>query len=339
MSVFTPVSLAEARLFLAQYDVGDVVDFQNIAAGVENSNFFVTTTRSRYVLTIFEKIPRADLDFYIGLMLHLHQHKFGCAAPIADRAGNIINTLHHKPVALVSRLEGGDIAHPTPADCFAIGAALAQMHLITQPENGFNLKMPNWRGSTWWQEYAAALAPLMSSEEKQLLDDELQFQAGFDALNLPRGIIHGDLFRDNVLWSDAEATTNNASRRPTIGHLQALNRDKKVPQMIDFYFACEEQFLFDVAITVNDWCLDFAAYPQAALDNDKLNQLIAGYASVRPWTAAEHAAWPQMLRAAALRTWLGRLGYHYFPRDSELTHPKDHPFTQKLLTLHRQATQ
>ena len=333
MSVFTPVSLAEARLFLAQYDVGDVVDFQNIAAGVENSNFFVTTTRSRYVLTIFEKIPRGDLDFYIGLMLHLHNHQFGCAAPIADRAGNIINTLHDKPVALVSRLEGGDIAHPTPTDCFAIGAALAQMHLITRPDNGFSLKMPNWRGSTWRQEYAAALAPLITPEEKQLLNDELNYQHGFDGLNLPRGIIHGDLFRDNVLWRAAE----DASRRPILGHLQVFDNPQKTPQMIDFYFACEEQFLFDVAVTVNDWCLDFAAYPQAKLDAAKLGALCAGYESVRPWTAAEHAAWPQMLRAAALRTWLGRLGYHYFPRDSELTHPKDHPFSQRLLQLHRGA--
>ena len=210
MSVFTPVSLAKVRLFLAQYDVGDVVDFQNIAAGGENSNFFLTTTRSRYVLTIFEKIPRADLDFYIGLMLHLHQNNFACAAPIADRTGNIINTLHDKPVALVSRLEGGDIAHPTPADCFAIGAALAQMHLITLPDNVFSLKMPNWRGSTWWQEYATALAPLITPEEKQLLNDELSYQQNFDGLNLPRGIIHGDLFRDNVLWR----TPEDASRRP-----------------------------------------------------------------------------------------------------------------------------
>jgi homoserine kinase type II len=339
MSVFTPVSLAEARLFLAQYGVGDILDFQNIAAGVENSNFFVTTTRSRYVLTIFEKIPRADLDFYIGLMRHLHQHKFACAAPIADRAGNTINTLHDKPIALVSRLEGGDIAHPTPDDCFAIGAALAKMHLITQPEHGFTLKMPNWRGAAWWQEYAAALAPLVNAQELQLLNDELSYQRGFDALNLPRGIIHGDLFRDNVLWATLPDTAPTDVKGTKVGLLEASDVVQKTPQMIDFYFACEEQFLFDVAITVNDWCLDFAAYPRAALDQTKLSGMRAGYESVRPWTTAEQAAWPQMLRAAALRTWLGRLGYHYFPRDSELTHPKDHPFSQRLLELHRGQTQ
>ena len=253
------------------------------------------------MLTIFEKIPRKDLDFYIGLMRHLYEQQFACAAPIADRAGNIINTLHNKPVALVSRLEGGDIAHPTPAHCFAIGAALAQMHLSTLPEAGFNLKMPNWRGASWWQEYATALAPLVTADEKALLEDELRYQHDFDALNLPRGIIHGDLFRDNVLWRAFEAPSRSPKigllqppYDPNIGLLQPSDEAQKTPQMIDFYFACEEQFLFDVAITVNDWCLDFAAYPQAALDDKKLQGLCAGYKSVRPWTAAEHAAWPQM---------------------------------------------
>ena len=142
----------------------------------------------------------------------------------------------------------------------------------------------------------------------------MAYQAGFDALALPRGVIHGDLFRDNILWDD--------------------HGTHHTPQMIDFYFACDEQLLFDVAVTVNDWCLDYSAYPGANLNQANTRALLQGYAAIRAFTPAEGAAWPQMLRAAVLRTWLGRLGYHYFPRDSELTHPKDHPFSERLLRHH-----
>ncbi len=311
MSVFTPVSVDEARAFVAPYQVGDIIDFQNIAAGVENSNFFVTTTRGRYVLTIFEKIPRTDLDYYLGLMFHLHEAGLACAAPILARDRAMLGTLHGKPAALVQRLNGNDIAHPKPDDCRAVGAALAELHLKAKSFQGH---MANWRGLSWWREYAHALEKHLSAREKQAISAELEFQAGFEALNLPRGHIHGDLFRDNALWDD--------------------HGTHHTPQMIDFYFACEEQLLFDVAVTVNDWCLDFAFYPNARLNNANTAALLQGYSAVRAFEPAELKAWPQMLRAAALRTWLGRLGYHHFPRNSELTHPKDHAFTERLLAFH-----
>lgn len=311
MSVFTPVTVDEARAFVAPYHVGDIIDFQNIAAGVENSNFFVTTTEGRYVLTIFEKIPRADLDFYMGLMAHLHENGIPCAAPIQTVDHIVLRELHGKPAALVTRLAGNDIAHPTPDDCRAVGAALARMHATAA---SFTLKMPNWRGLSWWKQYAGELRPFLSTSENRLLAAELAYQSGFDELGLPRGVIHGDLFRDNILWDD--------------------HGTHHTPQMIDFYFACDEQLLFDVAVTVNDWCLDFSAYPGANLSDAHTRALLTGYASIRAFTPAERAAWPQMLRAAVLRTWLGRLGYHHFPRDSELTHPKDHPFSARLLKHH-----
>ncbi len=311
MSVFTPITIGEARTFVGPYNIGDIIDFQNIAAGVENSNFFVTTTVGRYVLTIFEKIPRADLDFYMGLMLHLSHAAIPCATPLADKNGLVLQTLKGKSAALVSRLSGGDISHPTSGDCFAVGIALAKMHVATA---SFSLKMPNWRGASWWHRYSAALKEHLSARENTALDAELRHQANFDVLDLPRGVIHGDLFRDNILWDD---------------HLEL-----HVPQMIDFYFAAEEKLLLDVAITVNDWCLDIGAYPVAKLDPSNTLALLSGYVSVRAFTPAERAAWPQMLRAAAMRSWLGRLGYHHFPRDSELTHPKDHPFSERLLAYH-----
>jgi homoserine kinase type II len=185
------------------------------------------------------------------------------------------------------------------------------MHAATKD---FGLKMRNWRGLSWWRSYAASLRPHLSSDERALIESEIVHQSKFDSLDLPRGVIHGDLFRDNILWDD---------------HL-----DAHVPQMIDFYFACEEHLIFDVAITVNDWCLDFSAYPEAKLSVPNARAFLQGYASVRSFEAKEREAWPQMLRAAALRTWLGRLGYNHFPRDSELTHPKDHPFTERLLKFH-----
>ncbi len=311
MSVFTPVSLDQARAFIAGYTIGDIIDFQNIAAGVENSNFFVTTTQARYVLTIFEKIPPADLDFYMGLMHHLAERGVACPMPVADLAGTVLHTLHGKPAALVTRLPGNDIAHPAAHDCRLVGEALAQLH---EAGKDFSLSMPNWRGPAWWGRYAAALMPHLPADQAALLKTELMHQQQFDALGLPRGIIHGDLFRDNILWR-----TDGAEHQP---------------QMIDFYFACNEQLLFDVAVTVNDWCLDFSAYPAACLNTTNARALLEGYQNVRKFNVVERAAWPQILRAAALRTWLGRLGYHYFPRDSELTHPKDHPFSERLLRHH-----
>ena len=311
MSVFTPITTAEARAFIAPYRVGDIIDFQNIAAGVENSNFFVTTTAGRYVLTIFEKIPRQDLDFYMGLMSHLHANGVACAAPLATTDKMVIQALKGKPAALVARLSGNDIAHPTPQDCRAVGAALARMHAAAQ---SFGLKMSNWRGLSWWRRYANDLQEYLTAAEASQIAAEITHQNQFDHLELPRGIIHGDLFRDNILWDD--------------------HGTHHTPQMIDFYFACNEQLLFDVAVTANDWCLDYSAYPEARLHAANAHALLAGYASVRAFTGSEIAAWPQVLRAAALRTWLGRLGYHHFPRDSALTHPKDHAFSARLLHYH-----
>ena len=311
MSVFTPIPIFDARTFVAPYRVGDIIDFQNIAAGVENSNFFVTTTEGRYVLTIFEKIPRKDLDFYMGLMSHLHRNGVACAAPLATDTGIVIRELKGKPAVLVRRLSGNDIAHPTPKDCHAVGMALAQMH---EAARSFNLQMSNWRGPSWWRSYALELKQHLSSSENAQIATEIAHQEHFDQLNLPRGVIHGDLFRDNILWDD--------------------HGNHHTPQMIDFYFACNEQLLFDVAVTANDWCLDFSAYPDATLHLANARALLAGYSCVRAFSAAESDAWPQLLRAAALRTWLGRLGYHHFPRNSELTHPKDHPFSARLLNFH-----
>jgi len=319
MSVFTPITLAEARDFLASYQVGDIIDFQDIAAGVENSNFFVTTASGRYVLTIFEKIPRSDLDFYMGLMTHLADKGFSCAAPIKTIAGDVLGTIKGKPAALVARLSGGDIAHPNKHDCEAVGVALAQMHLAAAD---FELPMANWRGRTWWQQEAAGLAPYAAKEENKLLASEIIYQSQFDELSLPRGIIHADLFRDNILWR-------------THGHTEmSAHAEAQHPQMIDFYFACHDYLLWDVAITVNDWCLDLAAYPAAKLHAANTAALLKGYQRIRPFTVEERHTWPQMLRAGALRSWLGRLGYHYYPRQSSLTHTKDHSFSMRLLQFH-----
>lgn len=315
MSVFTPVTTDEARAFIAPYRIGEISEFHGIAAGAENSNFFVTTSSGRFVLTLFEKIGHDDLAFYIGLMTHLCEAGLPGAEPLRTDRGEVLRKLNGKPAVLVTYLAGTDTPHPSISDCAAIGTALAKLHRASAH---FALKMPNWRGLSWWQTFSTALEPKLSAPENQLIAEELAVQARYDGLALPRGIIHADLFRDNVLWDE--------------------RRGERVPQMIDFYFACEDYLLYDVAICVNDWCLDFSRYPAVAFDHVRTSALLDAYHAIRPFTSAERDAWPQLLRAAALRFWLGRLGYHHFPVNLAPTHPRDHSFSERLLRYHvRQA--
>jgi homoserine kinase type II len=308
MSVFTPVTKEEARTFLAEYALGDVESIFGIAAGVENSNFFLTTTTGEYVLTLFEKQSIEDLPFYLHLMEYLGENEFNCPRPQIRFASNhrkeLFGILHGKPAAIVTRLAGSPRLEPTPGDCTAVGRLLAQMHEIGVD---FDMGMTNWRGRAWREAFAAEAAPKLSAAQNELIAGENGYQAGIDDESIPKGIIHGDLFRDNILWDD-----------------------EGVPGVIDFYFACDDLLLYDLAITVNDWC----THSDATLDSARADMLIAGYREVRDFEENENALWPAMLRRAALRTWLGRIGYSYFPQDGHITHVKDHAFSEKLLRYH-----
>jgi homoserine kinase type II len=284
MSVFTPVSTAEAAALLAHHTLGAVENLEGIAQGIENTNYFLTTTTGEYVLTVFEKIPRADLPFYLGLMDHLAQHGFRCPQPIVRDDGGFLHEVKGKPACIVTRLPGAPRMHPGDAECAKVGALLASLHVTALD---YDAGLANWRGQAWRESFAGTLATRVSREAAALIESENRYQAIHDDTVLPKGVIHGDLFRDNILWDDAGAGG-----------------------VIDFYFACDDALLYDIAITVNDWCVT----PDATLDHARAHALLSGYDALRPLTDLERELWPVMLRRAALRTWLGRLGYNHFPQ-------------------------
>lgn len=308
MSVYTPVERDELEAFLLNYELGDLIDYQGISAGIENTNYFVTTSEKRLVLTLFENHTAEELGYFLDLMAFLAEHAVPSAHPIADRDGHFLRTLNGKPAALVMRLHGASVEQPGVAHCRALGHALGQLHLSGQQ---FTENRGNDRGPHWWHTTREVIADRLSENERTLLDEELAFQRTHRFDSLPRGVIHADLFRDNALF-EGEILTG----------------------IIDFYYACNDVLLYDVAVTVNDWCSN----NDGSLDEDKLLALLSAYREVRPFTEQEHAAWPVMLRAAALRFWLSRLQDLHFPREGELTHTKDpEVFRTILLQRKRQA--
>jgi homoserine kinase type II len=304
MSVFTPVSDADARALLEHYALGELERLEGIAQGVENTNYFLTTTTGEYVLTLFEHIPRADLPFYVGLMDHLAHRDVVCPQPMRRENGEMLAEVNGKPACIVTRLPGAPRAQPDADDCRTVGEILARIHVGAVD---YDAGLANWRGREWRESFAATLAPKLSAAENELIASENRYQAIHDDSVLPQGVIHGDLFHDNVLW-DEEGRGG----------------------VIDFYFACDDVLLYDVAIAVNDWC----AMPDGSLDARRVAAFIEGYEEARPLEDLEREMWPVMLRRAALRTWLGRLGYNHFPRESHMTIPKDHAFSRRLLERH-----
>lgn len=304
MSVFTPVSPDEARALLERYTLGDLEALEGIAQGVENTNYFLTTTTGEYVLTLFEHIPRADIPFYVGLMDHLAHRDVVVPLPMRMDDGAMIAELKGKPAVIVTRLPGAPRLQPSADDCRAAGHILAALHVGAVD---YDASLDNARGAAWRAAFARSVAPKLGRRENALIASEIEYQDLTDDSVLPQGIIHGDYFHDNVLW-DAEGRGG----------------------VIDFYFACDDVLLYDVAIGVNDWCVN----RDATLDHARAHAFLRGYHTLRPLEELERTLWPVMLRRAALRTWLGRLGYNYFPRDSHMTIPKDHEFSQRLLEHH-----
>ncbi|MCU0804086.1 MAG: homoserine kinase [Burkholderiales bacterium] len=303
MSVYTAVNETEVAAWLKSFSVGTLVELKGIAAGIENTNYFVTTTHGRYVLTLFERLPREDLPFYLNLMAHLARHGIPCPSPIADHRNQLLGELHGKPAALVTRLPGVVVAEPDATHCAAVGSVLADMHLAGQSYGG---RLENPRGPKWWRETAPRVMPFLDAPRQALLREELRFQSLYRLQDLPRGPVHADLFRDNVLFDG--------------GNLGGV---------IDFYFAGVDTLLFDVAVTVNDWCLR----ADGSLDPERSTALLRAYHATRPFNALERGAWPVMLRAGALRFWLSRLYDFYLPRPGELVHAHDPEHFHRVLRL------
>ncbi|MEJ2059831.1 MAG: homoserine kinase [Gammaproteobacteria bacterium] len=301
MSVFTPVSQSELETFLSAYNLGRLVSYEGISAGIENTNFFVTTEHGRYVLTLFEKHTADEMDFFLNLMAHLAERGIPSPHPLADLEGHYLKTLNGKPAALVQRLEGASELAPAPVHCAAVGSVLARMHLAA---GDYPYQRENDRGPRWWRTASEQVLPRLSPEDARILDDELRFQGLYRFTDLPRGVIHADLFRDNVMFLDGELSG-----------------------VIDFYYACNDALLYDLAVTANDWCSN----ADGSLDPERLQALMNAYHAERRLSPIERGAWPVMLRAAALRFWLSRLMDLHFPRPGEITHTKDPEVFKQIL--------
>ncbi|WP_298185334.1 homoserine kinase [uncultured Pseudomonas sp.] len=279
MSVFTPLERHELETFLAPYNLGRLRDFQGIAAGSENSNFFVSLEQGEFVLTLIERGPSADLPFFIELLDVLHDA--GLPVPYALRTsdGEALRSLAEKPALLQPRLAGKHVQAANPHHCQEVGTLLARIHLATHAQP---LPRKSDRGLAWMLAEGPSLALQLPDEQLPLLRDALAEIHGLTAhiQALPQANLHADLFRDNVLFDG--------------NHLAGV---------IDFYNACCGPMLYDLAIALNDWC----SHADGSLDHKRAQVLLGAYAALRPFTAAEAELWPAMLRIACVRFWLSRL--------------------------------
>jgi homoserine kinase type II len=306
MAVFTAVTLDDLTEWLEQFQLGKALAIDGIASGIENSNFFLTTEHGTYVLTIFENLDFSQLPFYLHLMKHLAARGIPVPDPVPGSTGELVVPLHGKPAAIVSKLAGASQMDPQPVHCAAMGTMLARMHLAAQ---SFGMQQPNLRGLDWCAATAPQVLSFLTEPEALLLREEITFQQQFAGTpayaGLPRGPVHADLFRNNVMFVDTQVTG-----------------------CFDFYFAGVDTWLFDLAVTVNDWCID---QDSGVLDDARVRALLDAYQVVRPFTDAEALAWQPLLRAAALRFWLSRLYDLHMPRAAELLTPHDPTHFERIL--------
>jgi homoserine kinase type II len=311
MAVFTEVSPEEAAGLLACLDLGGLRSLQGINSGIENTNYFVSTDRGEFVLTLFERLSFEQLPFYLNLMRHLAAKGIPVPAPQADEQGRVLHQLKGKPAAVVTRLKGRNQLAPQASDCAQVGAMLARMHLAGQD---YPAQQPNLRGLSWWVETVPVVKPHLTPAQTELIDSELRFQLELSAsagyIALPRGPVHADLFRDNVMF-DGE----------------------RLSGFFDFYFAGCDTFGFDIAVCLNDWCIDLAT---GALDEARAKAFVDAYDAERALSDDEIQLLPDLLRSAAMRFWLSRLWDFHLPRDAAMLQPHDPAHFERVLTLRRE---
>lgn len=312
MAVFTEVTAPEAAELLARLNLGTLTSIKGATSGIENTNYFVSSERGDYVLTLFERLTAEQLPFYLHLMKHLAQHGIPVPDPQADARGEILHTLKGKPAAVVTRLRGANQLSPQAPHCAQVGAMLARMHLAGQ---SYEQQQPNLRGLAWWQEVVPTLLPYVDAAQRELLTSELRFQQELATspafAGLPHGPVHADLFRDNVMFDGDQ-----------------------LAGFFDFYFAGCDTYLFDLAVTLNDWCIDLAS---GALDAPRAQAMVAAYDAERRLGDNEIALLPALLRAGALRFWCSRLWDWHLPREAALLKPHDPAHFERVLRLRRDA--
>lgn len=313
MSVYTHLEPSDIQAVLDQYAQGYLLDYRGIAAGIENTNYFVTAgsvtsqkENREFVLTVFETTASENLSAYFDLMAHLAACKLPVAKPYQNAHGSYVCELQNKPAALIERLPGGSNTQANQNQCTAIGRFLGDMHTITQPAI---TGLANTRGAEWRRRILDKLSESAIEHDSDLLANSHKNVIEFEQANLPRGIVHGDLFHDNALFLQDELTG-----------------------VIDFYYAHSAPFIYDLAVCVADWC-----YVQNAgdFDEDNAKALIAGYRQARAISDAEAQAWAIALELAGLRFYLSRFHDKHFPRAGVMTQEKDPDVFLRLLKLAR----
>ena len=305
MAVYTSITSNDLNNWIKRFNLEEFINFKGISSGVTNSNYLINMSDSKYILTIFEHNKIDELPFYVDLMTFLSKQNFLCPVPITNRDGEALSILKDKPALMVSFLEGKERTSRDSKCSYLVGEYLAKLHLTAKKFSKIN---KNPRDLNWMSEMFLNIQKYLSSEDKKIIELEIHYQKEFNREDLPRGIIHGDLFQDNVLFLD-----------------------DNVSGIIDFYYACNEIFIYDVAITINDWCID---------KDGKINKLmflefLKGYESVRTLLSKEYDYLNIALRMAALRFWLSRLGDFHNAKKGEITSIKD-PNHFKNILLDRQ---
>lgn len=309
MSVYTKVQAEELTVFLNRYSIGKLLSFSGITAGVTNTNYWLETDSGHYVLTLFEHLDSFGLDYVLGLQHHLADKGVKCTAPIIDKNGALFSTLNHRPAAIVNRISGSVYQDPTIDQCHQIGLELARFHVAGL---SYGNEMPNNRGLNWLKSISKDLHLALTTAEQCLINLVINDIQSFDLASLPLGSLHGDLFHDNVLFDD-----------------------NCLSGIIDFDYACHDYLIYDIAVTVNDWCIN----AEGELLPNKMSAFLNAYNEIRVMQISEHSGLPIMLQAAALRFWLSRLYDKFFPLKGELTFVKDPNEFKKMLILRRNRTQ
>ncbi len=322
MAVYTEVPQDEAAELFRSLNLGELIALRGIQGGIENTNYFATVDREGvevdYVLTLFERLSADQLPYYLRLMKFLAGRGIPVPEPAANAQGRLVHILQGKPASIVDKLRGHSELAPSLAHCRAVGAMLARMHLVGRD---FDMEQSNLRGLNWWNQTAPVVLPHLDESRSALLRSELAYQNHVAATPaykaLPRGPVHADLFRDNVMFED-----------------------EQLSGFFDFYFAGNDSFVFDLAVTLNDWCVFHGdADTDGSHDQERAQAMLQAYQTVRPLTSAERLLLPSMLRAGAFRFWLSRLWDWHLPREASMLKPHDPGhFERVLLERVRQAS-
>lgn len=307
MSIYTVVEQTQLETYLRNYELGTLIGFQGIEAGVENTNYFVSTSKGEYVLTLVESVSADKLPFILGFVAHLAERGLAVAQPILNNQGELFGTLNNRPAVFMSRLNGRPLDAPNQAQCSVIGNTLAASHLAAD-----DLADDQYQHLyQWCSELSAKVLPKLDETDKHQLQEAVMAAGMIPWTQLPHGPIHADLFPDNALFDG-----------------------DKLAGLIDFYHACSAPYLYDLAVTLNAWCYDEETQ---VYDQQKAELLLGSYQAQRPLNAEEKQWLPEMQKVAALRFWLSRLRDKLFPKDGELITVKDPNGKKELLTALSQA--